>query len=381
MSGFTFQKAKKNRNEHNLPILYYVVADDWIDKLGSDAFTAWLKFYSWCDRSAERIDPNNDVIPSSLSKVMKRLGVGKKKFYNQVIRPLWNYGLIDLVEYEHSNQSGTKPINIIVYEYPQNKTQKKYEPLEQIRDYDKDYNTDSRGFAKKGGRNTDPNKHSGGFPQKPGGVSLRNRGGFLSETEGGFPQKHNNDSNSINNDSNSINNDSNSIFSSSSLKQKKNDDDEKKANFIRSLQQAFKQNDKLRELAVFLYENDIDWKYIEDIVLLIHNQQISFTRRAAVQQLEWMFEKMKTETISNFVIYFVNGLRDKSVNDKAVNKYENDYDAFWDAKINMVQKDIKETEAKRKKFKRTVPFYDWLNPPEERTKKDTHFDDKSDIPY
>ncbi|MGO4979255.1 hypothetical protein [Bacillus sp. CJ1] len=173
MSDFTFQKAKKNRNEHNLPILYFNVADDWIDKLGNDAFVAWLKFYSWCDRSPERIDPDNDVVPSSLSKIMKRLGVGKKKFYNQIIRPLWNYGLIDLVEYEHSIQSGNKPINIVVYEYPQNNRQKKYEPLEQVRDYDKDYNTSSRGFAKQGGRKN-KNIGSGGFQKKPGVVSHGN---------------------------------------------------------------------------------------------------------------------------------------------------------------------------------------------------------------
>ncbi|KIU04563.1 RepA protein [Bacillus subtilis] len=380
MSDFTFQKAKKNRNEHNLPILYFNVADDWIDKLGNDAFVAWLKFYSWCDRSPERIDPDNDVVPSSLSKIMKRLGVGKKKFYNQIIRPLWNYGLIDLVEYEHSIQSGNKPLNIIVYEYPQNNRQKKYEPLEQVRDYDKDYNTSSRGFAKQGGRKN-KNISSDGFQKKPGVVSHGNQGWFPEETGGGFPGKHNNDSNNINNDSNNINNDSNNIFSSSSLKPKKNDDDEKKANRIKSLQQAVKQDDKLRELAVFLYENDIEWRYIEDIVLLIHNRQIPFTRRAAVQQLEWMFQKMKTETISNFVIYFVNGLKDKSVNDKAVNKYENDYDAFWNAKINMVKKDIKENETKKKEYKSTVPFYDWVSPNENHSRSDTADFRKSDVPY
>ena len=366
MSDFTFQKAKKNRNEHNLPVLYFNVADDWIDKLGNDAFVAWLKFYSWCDRSPERIDPDNDVVPSSLSKIMKRLGVGKKKFYNQIIRPLWNYGLIDLVEYEHSIQSGNKPLNIIVYEYPQNNRQKKYEPLEQVRDYDKDYNTSSRGFAKQGGRKN-KNISSDGFQKKPGAVSHGNRGWFPEETGGGFPGKHNNDSNNI--------------FSSSSLKPKKNDDDEKKANRIKSLQQAVKQDDKLRELAVFLYENDIEWRYIEDIVLLIHNRQIPFTRRAAVQQLEWMFQKMKTETISNFVIYFVNGLKDKSVNDKAVNKYENDYDAFWNAKINMVKKDIKENETKKKEYKSTVPFYDWVSPNENHSRSDTADFRKSDVPY
>ncbi|MGO4979256.1 hypothetical protein [Bacillus sp. CJ1] len=128
-----------------------------------------------------------------------------------------------------------------------------------------------------------------------------------------------------------------------------------------------------------MYENDIEWRYIEDIVLLIHNQQIPFTRRAAVQQLEWMFEKMKKDTISNFVVYFVNGLKEKSVNDKAVNKYENDYDTFWNTKINMVKKDMKENESKKKEYKSTVPFYDWVSP--NKSQSGTSVFGKSDVPY
>src|SRR5699024_1627795 len=124
-----FKQGKKKREELQLPILTFVCADDWIDKLGNDAFVAWLKFYGWCDRSNERINKEMDVIPRSFSNLMKELGMGSKKFYNKVIRPLWNYGLIDIEEYTESQQDGTKPNNIIVYEYPQNDITKRYKPL------------------------------------------------------------------------------------------------------------------------------------------------------------------------------------------------------------------------------------------------------------
>src|SRR5699024_5657142 len=94
--------------------------------------------------------------------------------------PLWNFGLIDIVEYKDSFNKGQKPMNIVVYEYPQNDVTKKYEPLEQIRDYDKDYHSNARTFAKKSSRQNE-NGCSRGFIKKPGefheetrGVSWRN---------------------------------------------------------------------------------------------------------------------------------------------------------------------------------------------------------------
>src|SRR5699024_1671352 len=72
-----------------------------------------------------------------------------------------------------------------------------------IRDYDTEYTSTARTFAKKGGRKQ--NKRMEGFTGK--------QGGFPHETGGGFTEKPNNDSNSINNNSNSINNDSNNNLS------------------------------------------------------------------------------------------------------------------------------------------------------------------------
>lgn len=151
----TFQKAKKKtRNELQLPILHFVCMDDWIEKLGDKAFTAWLKFYTWCNREedANGNRPEDDVIPSSLTKVQKRLGVGKDTFYNKILKPLWNHGLIDVFEYKTENWKGQGNVNIIVYEYPQNEHALSTKPLEKIRDYDTDYTSQAKTFAKLGGR-------------------------------------------------------------------------------------------------------------------------------------------------------------------------------------------------------------------------------------
>ncbi|WP_392355836.1 hypothetical protein PSR14_31225 (plasmid) [Bacillus sp. A01H] len=151
----TFQKAKKKtRNELQLPILHFVCMDDWIEKLGDKAFTAWLKFYTWCNREedAHGNRPEDDVIPSSLTKVQKRLGVGKDTFYNKILKPLWNHGLIDVFEYKSEGWKGQGNVNIIVYEYPQNNYDLAVQPLEQIRDYDTDYTSQAKVFAKLGGR-------------------------------------------------------------------------------------------------------------------------------------------------------------------------------------------------------------------------------------
>lgn len=149
-----FTLGKTPRNQLELPLLYFVVVDQWIDVIGIQGFIGWLKFYSWANREDKSNNErwNEAIIPISLSKAMKKLGVSKSTFYNSIIRPLWNVGLIDIVEYEGSENKGEKPKNIIVYKYPQNRIELASQPLEVVRDYDKDYHSKSRTFAKMGGR-------------------------------------------------------------------------------------------------------------------------------------------------------------------------------------------------------------------------------------
>ena len=169
MGKVAFQKGKKNREELYLPALRFVVADDWIDKLGPKAFAAWLKFHSWVDRQ----DANReyDKVPYTLEDVAKKLGMSKSTLYRTVIRPLWEYYLIDLVEYEESQRKTQKPMNIIVYESPMNQHETEIKPLEKLRDWKKDYASAPQLFGRKGGR---PKKNSPDDPDR-----------FKNETVGG----------------------------------------------------------------------------------------------------------------------------------------------------------------------------------------------------
>ncbi|MCY8814908.1 hypothetical protein P8917_10060 [Bacillus atrophaeus] len=402
---YTVSEGKRKREELTLPILYFSAADalpgaeSWIETLGPKAFCAWLQLHTLVDRTDEAQSEygNKQTVPRSIENLAKDIfKIGKPTFYRTIIKPLWNYGLIDIVEWKAHKKIGQKAMNIIVYHYPQNNKALETQPLKKVRDYEKDYQSNGKIFGILGGRKANSsNSNSDRFKNETvrntrisfKNVDLLNRFKNRTVTVSRMKpltvhkMKPINNSNTLVNNSNTLVNNSNSFNSSSSLTTKQNDDDDKKINRTKLLQLAINQNEKLRELAIFLNDNDVEWDYIEDIILLLHKDQVQFTRRSAVQQLEWMFKKMQTEPISNFVIYFVNGLKQKSTNDKAVNKYENDADAFWNAKINMVQKDIKEKEAKRKKFRPSVPFYDWLNPTKEKSKNDTPFDYKSDIPY
>lgn len=63
-------------------------------------------------------------------------------------------------EIELKNKSGHNPVNIIVYEYPQNNPELATKPLVKLRDYDKDYQTKTRTLAQKGGRPTNKQEDS-----------------------------------------------------------------------------------------------------------------------------------------------------------------------------------------------------------------------------
>ncbi|MEB6550205.1 hypothetical protein MXL46_14005 [Heyndrickxia sporothermodurans] len=150
----TFQKGKTPRNELELPTLHFVVVDNWLETIGDKALISWLKMYSWCKRDEES-EYNlweQAKIPTSMNKIIKKLGVGRDTFYNKILKPLWNVGLIDIEEYEDSDNQGLKPMNIIVYKYPQNDINLKHQPIKEIRNYDTDYQSIAKQFTHKGGR-------------------------------------------------------------------------------------------------------------------------------------------------------------------------------------------------------------------------------------
>lgn len=210
MTQVTFREGPKKRNELRLPILHYVVADDWIRKLGEKAFCAWLQFHTWVDR---RSNSEVDKIPYTLESVAEKLGVSKATLYRTIIRPLWEYGLIDLVEYESTNRKTQKPVNIIVYESPKNKHETKVMPLVKLRDW-KDYGSSAQIYGLKGGR---PKTRGKQDPSNNPETKNDNTDRFNNETVHGFENKTvtvskmkpNNDTNNNTHDQSKHTNDSN----------------------------------------------------------------------------------------------------------------------------------------------------------------------------
>lgn len=105
--------------------------------------------HSWVDRTDEHRE--YDRVPYTLESTWKKLGMGRKKFYEKILKPLWEYWLIDIVEYNESNRKAQKPKNIVVYESPMNKHETEIKPLKKLRDWNKDYDSPSKAFGRRGG--------------------------------------------------------------------------------------------------------------------------------------------------------------------------------------------------------------------------------------
>jgi predicted transcriptional regulator len=153
---------KKTRGELRLPNTYFIMADDWMEKLGYEVFCVWLKLYTFVDRKNDYIETDGGHIPYSFESTYNKLNISESKFY-RIIKLLWEYGLIDIVVYEKSQRKTNKPRNIIVYDYPQNNVELATKPLEKCRDWKKDYKSNYKTFGMKGGR---PKKEKEPLPEE-----------------------------------------------------------------------------------------------------------------------------------------------------------------------------------------------------------------------
>lgn len=178
----TVQQSKTtNRKDMNLPGLSFLFIDDWTPKLGMLAAHKWLELYTMGDRSSEQLLKGK--VPRSMTKLAKYWGIGTTKLYEQIIAPLWNYGLIELVEHQDDNKpaNATKPINIIVNHSPWNDKDNIRKPLEKKRDYATQWQSKARIHnmnRKKKEYTPIPLQETGGFPLQEGGVSHDGKGGF-----------------------------------------------------------------------------------------------------------------------------------------------------------------------------------------------------------
>jgi DNA-binding Lrp family transcriptional regulator len=141
---FTIQKAKKPRHQLRLPQPYFVVVDDWLDKLGEKSYLMWFKLLAKVDRT----DESKDTVKYTQQKLAKSLGITKPTLITH-LKSLYEYGFIDYKEYQFEN--GNVGENIIVYEAPQNDEANLSKPLEKVREWENRTN-EKFDFTKKGGR-------------------------------------------------------------------------------------------------------------------------------------------------------------------------------------------------------------------------------------
>jgi hypothetical protein len=361
MTTVSFKQAEVKRAELELPRLHFIVMDQWIDVIGEKAFFAWLKFYTYCDRT--NVQDGQDKwreakIPTSFSKLIKKLGVGNDTFYKKIITPLYNVGLIDIEEYGDSLQKGTKPMNIIVYKYPQNRKELEHAPLEVIRDYETGFSSDThfsaQKFGKMGGRPSKEKSSQEGLLNEKGGSSQPEGGVFSTRTPGPSESEDNNMFNSFNNPYNYfyktfniLNNMINSFNSSSSNNEKKKE--EKRTNYTYDNEELELAKTIIDPLVIdylktlLKYEDQI----INDVIVNMHRNNVSiFTAKEMNKQHDYMIDLDKKETIRNWGYFFVNGLV------KAMNKPKH--------KISISPLNRTQNHLIQEPINNDVPFYNWL---------------------
>jgi DNA-binding Lrp family transcriptional regulator len=140
----TIQLGKKPRHQLRLPQPYFVVVDDWLEKLGEKSYLLWFKLLAKVDRT----DNEKNTVKYSQAKLAKSLGISKPTLI-KLLKSLYEYGFIEYKEWTAPN--GNVAENIIVYEAPQNDEENLMRPLVKIRDWENRTN-EKFDFTKKGGR-------------------------------------------------------------------------------------------------------------------------------------------------------------------------------------------------------------------------------------
>lgn len=94
------------------PLLHPSELSQWLPTLGEKALLAWIQFHSWIP--AEEEEQTSFLIPNSLNKIIKKLKTGKHTFYQKILRPLLDFGLVHLKPAPHSKQE----LHLVVHSSP-----------------------------------------------------------------------------------------------------------------------------------------------------------------------------------------------------------------------------------------------------------------------
>ena len=152
------KETKLSRNQLVLPKIHYAAVDpysegNWISRLGFQAFCAWLQLLTMVDRTTGMEKYNNlFTVPLSIAEVTKRLGYTKTTFRKNVLIPLWNYGLIDVIQSDIKGKNGREVMNLVVYPYPFNDKELETVTFPEVapRNYATDYKSRAKTFGELG---------------------------------------------------------------------------------------------------------------------------------------------------------------------------------------------------------------------------------------
>ena len=131
---------KRGRKALYFARTHYVEYLNWIDELGPKVYVTWKKLLMHVARTehAQKTYGNKNTVPYSQLQLAKLLNMAKSTL-DAHIRILWNYGCIDLVEWEGSYKPGKKAVNVVVYDYPQNTEKTATLDIVKVRDYAAQY--------------------------------------------------------------------------------------------------------------------------------------------------------------------------------------------------------------------------------------------------
>ncbi|MGG0487242.1 hypothetical protein ABEY65_28230 [Priestia aryabhattai] len=145
MTEVTVSKSVQPRSTVPMMPLTFIAMDDWVDKVGEKSFILWMKIYTKVDRTGGF---EEKTVKYSQKSLAKSLNMSYSTML-RLLKPLYEYGLIDYIQYPTGK--GNVAENIIIHTIPQNKPELAFAPLEKCREWEQ--RTDERfNFTKQGGR-------------------------------------------------------------------------------------------------------------------------------------------------------------------------------------------------------------------------------------
>lgn len=139
-------------NEINVTEIYGMhvlpgIENSWLTTIGEKGFIGWLQLLSMTLLQENLAKDGASVEYPTKKEILQKLGVSEKTFNRNILRPLFEVGLLDVFEDDQKNKlrkRGVPTSRIVVYRYPFNKRENLFKPLQIVRSFDTDYNSKAK---------------------------------------------------------------------------------------------------------------------------------------------------------------------------------------------------------------------------------------------